>query len=147
MIYAAALVDASMSKDDFLKVIGHNPQFHGVFFKGIVELCESSVAPGKMRRFVWRLRDEKETSNDLTFVVVFNQTTDQKSLLEHQFLLNRRADEIAEFRDALADNIDPEIIEHGVVENGNIVYFMRDCKMEWLSNQFTKHSRAAIKEV
>lgn len=147
MIFCAALVDASMSKEDFLKVLGHNPQFHGICFKGVVELAESSVAPGMMRRFVWRLRDENETSNDLTLVVMFNKTNEKKSLEEYQFVLDRRADEIATFRDDLADNIDPVSMEHGLTENGNIVYFMRDCNLEWLNNQFTRHARRAIKGV
>lgn len=147
MIYAAALVDAQMSKEDFLKVIGHNPQFHGVCFKGKIELAESTVEAGKLRRFVWRLRDENVTSTDMTLVVMFNQTTEKKTLEEHQFMLARRHDEIQTFLDDLSDQIKPVDVETGVTENGNLVYFLRACNMEWLSKQFTGHARRAIKGV
>ena len=147
MIYEAALVDAQMTKDDFLKVIGHNPQFHGVCFKGKVELAEASVADGKMRRFVWRLRDERETSNDLTFVVMFNLTRDQKSLEEHQFILARRSEEIQTLLDDLCEHLETDDVEYNVAENGNLVYFLRNCNMEWFSKQFTNHARAALKGV
>lgn len=147
MIYAAALVDAQMSREDFLKVIGHNPQFHGVRFKGKIELAESTVPSGNMRRFVWRLRDEAQTSNDLTFVVMFNQTTEKKSLEEYQFMLTRRQEEIQTFLDGISDQLDPESVESGVTENGNIVYFLRACNMTVLSEQFTKHARRAIKPI
>lgn len=147
MIYAAALVDAQMTKEDFLKVIGHNPQFHGVRFKGKIELCEGSVPSGKLRRFVWRLRDEKETSDDLTLVVMFNQTSDQKNLEEHQFIMARRHEEIQTFLDDLCDHLETDEVETAVLENGNIAYYLRNCNMAFLSNEFSRHARKQINEV
>lgn len=147
MIFAAALVDAQMTREDFLKVIGHNPQFHGIRFKGKIELAESTVAAGKLRRFVWRLRDERETSNDLTLVVMFNQTTEHRSLDQHQFLLNRTSDEIQTYLDGLCDHLETDEVDTSICVNGNIVYTIRDCNVEWLNNQFAGHARKLFKQV
>lgn len=147
MIFVAALSEARLKHEDVLFVLAHNPQLAGIKFKGSVDLVESRRQKGKLSLFIWRLNDHEVTSEDVTFVIIFSQSKDKKSFAENQFILNRRKDEIQAFLDELCDELDPEDVEHQIMENGNLVYFLKDCDTSYLSNSFAQHARAGIKGV
>ena len=106
MIYAAVLFDGQLEKVDFENVVAHNSDFEGMKFKGKLDIAQIKVPEGSLSQYVYRLKDENETSNDLTFIVMFNKTRENKSLEEYQFILNRHAEQIQTFLDDLFDEVD-----------------------------------------
>lgn len=147
MIFVAALSEARLKHEDVLFVLAHNPQLAGIKFKGSVDLVESRRQKGKLSLFVWRLNDHEVTSEDVTFVIMFSQSKEEKAFAENRFMLKRRGDEIQTFLDDLCDDLDPEDVEPQIMENGNLVYFLRGCDTSFLSNSVARHARAGIKEV
>lgn len=147
MIYAAVLFDGQLEKVDFENIVAHNSDFEGMKFKGKLDIAQIKVPEGSLSQFVYRLKDENETSNDLTFVVMFNKTRENKSLEEYQFILNRHSEQIQTFLDDLCDEVDPEDVEMKILANGNILYVLKDCDLKPLEKQFTKSARNKMKAV
>lgn len=147
MIYAAVLFDGQLEKADFENIVAHNNDFEGVKFKGKLDMAQMKVPEGKLSQFIYRLKDENETSSDLTFVVMFNKTRESKSIEEYQFVLNRHAEQIQIFLDDLCDEVDPEDVETRILANGNILYVLKDCDLKPLEKQFTKSARNKMKAV
>lgn len=147
MMFLTALSDTQLTKDDFLRLVGHNPVFAEVEFNGSIELGETIVPAGHLRQFIWRLQDKKITSNDITIVVMFNSTREKHSLDEFKFVRTRRADEIQTYVDTLIRTVKAKAIDTLSTDEGNLVYILRDCNTESLSEQFSKHSRKLIKPV
>lgn len=146
-MFLAALSETELTKQDFLRLVSHNPVYAEVFFDGCVELGESRVPAGHMRQYMWRLQDKKITSNDITIVVMFNNTREKHPIDDFKFVHRRRADEIDMFVGRIAKTVSAEEIEMLTSDEGNLVYILRRCNTEPLSEQFSKHSRRQIKAV
>lgn len=146
-MFLAALSETELTKQDFLRLVSHNPVYAEVLFDGYVELGETRVPAGHMRQYMWRLQDKKITSNDITIVVMFNNTREKHSIDDFKFVHRRRSDEIDMFVGRIAKTVRAEEIEMLTSDEGNLVYILRDCDTEPLSEQFSKHTRRHIKAV
>jgi len=147
MIYLAAMIDGELNHNDFLRHVGCNPVHASVMFNGKIELTGQRVPEGFMQRYMWRMRDESITSSDITFVVIFNHTREKHSFDEYKIAYERRLPEITEYLDGVKDLTEAKSVDTYKTDEGNLVYILRDCKTEKLSEQFSRHSRKGIQSV
>jgi len=147
MIFLAALTEGELTRDDFLRYVGSNPVHASIRFDGKIELAGQSVPTGNMKRFIWRMRDDAVTSNDIAVVVIFNQTREKHSFNEYQFAYNRRLPEINSYMDTLRSATSTNEVDRYETDEGNLVYILRNCDTSVLSEAFSKHSRKTIQKV
>lgn len=147
MIYLAAMTEGEVTQRDFLRYVGANPAFAQVEFDGEIELAGQRVPNGYMQRYIWRMQDKRITSNDITVVVIYNQTRESRDFEQHKFMHKRRAAEIEEFIGWLTEMTGAKEADTALTTEGNLVYFMRDCDTRKLSEAFSAHSRPQIRKV
>jgi len=145
MIYLAALTEGELTQRDFLRYVGSNPVHASIRFDGKIELAGQSVPAGSMKRFIWRMRDNAVTSNDIAVVVIFNQTREKRSF--NEFAYNRRLPEINSYMDTLKSATSTNEVDRYETDEGNLVYILRNCDTSVLSEAFSKHSRKTIQKV
>ena len=144
MIYLAALSHVELHKPDFLRLIGHNKDFGSTYFDAKVAMCESKQPAGKMRRFVWQVRDNNITTDDLTVVILFNETREKRGAFAAQIKLKQHKQEIDAFYNWLANSVKPKSVETGTTDEGNIFYTFRQCDFSHLTGVFANHARRLI---
>lgn len=147
MIYAAVLSSEKLEKKDFERVMAHNETFKGEKFKGNLDLAEVKNKDGGMNQYVFRLKDENINSDELTFLVMFNNSTEEKSLEEYQFMLNRHFEQIDNFLNEICDLIEVEEVEQDILINGNIIYRAKESNFQELEKLFTKSLRNKMKAI
>ena len=147
MIYLAVLSHYEMERRDFLKLIGHNPQFRNVRFDGTCALAESTQPEGMMRRYVWKMNDNNMTTNDLTVVISFNDSKverDEFSAMQHYKKYRTQVDS---YLDWLMGLFKPTLTEQFTTVEGNYLYMMRNCDFERANDIFAAHERKNFRSV
>lgn len=147
MIFLAAMTAGDLTNEDFLRYVGCNPVHAKMEVNGKIELAGRRVPEGHLNQFIWRMRDENVSSADITVVIIFNQTREKHRFEEYQFELSRREPEIADFLQWLRRNTGSKQTDMAETDEGNLVFTLRDCATDKLSEMFSVHSRKSIQSV